>query len=136
MYYFFFNCFCKCVSLKPRFSGLRGAMAFALALNIPIASGTAILTTTLVICVFTVIVLGNWCFIVLWVMFSLYCFLLGGLTGTMLKLLDIDMHLDPRLASDDDEVSEPNRFAVSCFASCSLCGLLILLLCSCGIRII
>lgn len=59
-------------------AGLRGAMAFALALNLPLASGTLILTTTLVICVLTVIIFG-------------------GLTGKMLQLLDIDMHLDPRM---------------------------------------
>ena len=73
------------------FSGLRGAMAFALALNVPIAAGTVILTTTLVICVLTVLIFG-------------------GLTGTMLKLLDIDMHLDPRLASDDDDMAPATRF--------------------------
>jgi hypothetical protein len=66
------------------FAGLRGAMAFALVLNLPIPSGRVMLTTTLVMCIFTVI-------------------FFGGLSGKMLQLLDIDMHLDPRLASDEDD---------------------------------
>jgi hypothetical protein len=66
------------------FAGLRGAMAFALVLNLPIPAGRLMLTTTLVMCIFTVI-------------------FFGGLSGKMLQLLDIDMHLDPRLASDEDE---------------------------------
>lgn len=73
------------------FAGLRGAMAFALVLNVPVASGTLMLTTTLVLCIFTVLVFG-------------------GLSAKALQLLDIDMHLDPRLASDDDDGSRNSFF--------------------------
>lgn len=64
------------------FAGLRGAMAFALSMDVPIASGELIRTSTLFLCILTVL-------------------LLGSSTGKMLQLLDIDMHLDPRLASND-----------------------------------
>jgi len=41
------------------FGGLRGAMAFALSLNVPTPAQRAILTTTLIIVLFTVLVLGG-----------------------------------------------------------------------------
>ena len=60
------------------FSGLRGAIAFALSLGVPTESGSLILTTTLCIVLFTVIILG-------------------GAAPKMLELLKIPMHLDPEL---------------------------------------
>ncbi len=35
---------------------------------------------------------------------------LGSLSGKLLQLLDIDMHLDPNLASDDDDIGRQSRF--------------------------
>ena len=73
------------------FVGLRGAIAFALALEIPSDGGHMILTTTLMLCVFTVVVFGS-------------------STGLMMRFLDIDMHLDPRLASDEDDGRSDSRW--------------------------
>jgi len=42
------------------FAGLRGAMAFALTLNVPTPEQRAILTTTLILVLFTVLVLGGY----------------------------------------------------------------------------
>lgn len=52
------------------FAGLRGALAFALSLDVPSSNGGVILSTTLIICVATI-------------------FLLGSFAGFMLKLLGI-----------------------------------------------
>lgn len=41
------------------FAGLRGALAFALSLNVPVAVGGLMRSSTLIICVFTIFVLGS-----------------------------------------------------------------------------
>jgi len=55
------------------FAGLRGAIAFVLALMVPTVAKAEMLTTTLIIVVFTVLIFG-------------------GLTVPLLKLLNIEMH--------------------------------------------
>ena len=58
--------------------GLRGALAFALSINVPTPNGGTILTTTLFIALFTVL-------------------FLGGFTTKMLQVLKIQTGLDPTL---------------------------------------
>lgn len=66
-------------------------MAFALSIGVPTPSGKLMMTTILVVCIFTVVVLG-------------------GAAGKTLQFLDIDMHLDPSLASDDDDAMHDSRW--------------------------
>jgi len=73
------------------FSGLRGAIAFALALMVPTAAHPEILTTTLIIVVFTVLVLG-------------------GLTVPVLKCLGIEMGKDEEELNDNVAFARSNRF--------------------------
>jgi len=77
------------------FAGLRGAIAFALALDVPKALGgaTAIFTTTLMIIFFTVLVEG-------------------GVTITLLQKLNIPMNVDQDVSSSEmiDRPKESNLF--------------------------
>uniref|UniRef100_A0A6B2L1F4 Sodium/hydrogen exchanger n=1 Tax=Arcella intermedia TaxID=1963864 RepID=A0A6B2L1F4_9EUKA len=76
------------------FAGLRGAMAFALSLNIPSIAQRSILTTTLILGLFTVLVLG-------------------GATIPLLEFLDIPMgeeHLQPERENDEREFINSNWF--------------------------
>jgi len=73
------------------FAGLRGALAFALSLEVPTPNGSYLLTTTLCIVLFTV-------------------FLLGGTTTKVLQLLKIQIGLDPDLADAEDKEDKHNRF--------------------------
>ncbi len=62
------------------FSGLRGAIAFSLALHVPTPHGDVVLTSTLVIVLVSVLVLG------------------GG-TTTLLRLLRIRTGIDPGVSA-------------------------------------
>ena len=75
------------------FAGLRGAIAFALSLNVPTTNGKYILSATLGIVLFSV-------------------FIQGGLTKKLLQLLKVEMGLDPEIEgvrNEDEENDEKNR---------------------------
>lgn len=73
------------------FAGLRGALAFALSLNVPTTNGAYILSTTLGIVLFTVLILG-------------------GFTTKLLQLMHVKTGLDPDLADMEDKDDKGNRF--------------------------
>jgi len=73
------------------FVGLRGAMAFALTLNVPTPEQRAILTTTLILVLFTVLVLG-------------------GATTPLLEFLDIPRGSSVERENDEKEFVSTNWF--------------------------
>lgn len=67
------------------FGGLRGAIAFALALQVPTANSSAIVTTTLAVVLFTT-------------------FVCGGLTEPLLRQLSLKNYVEPPAALDADGI--------------------------------
>eukprot|EP01091_Cochliopodium_minus_P003673 TRINITY_DN13647_c0_g1_i1.p1 TRINITY_DN13647_c0_g1~~TRINITY_DN13647_c0_g1_i1.p1 ORF type:complete len:611 (-),score=133.86 TRINITY_DN13647_c0_g1_i1:204-1895(-) len=93
------NCFRKITNRIPFthqiiiwFSGLRGALAFALCLNLSsLPHGTAILTTTLCVAIFTIVFLGSF-------------------TSKLVRLLKIEIGLDPSILKNNSKENENHWF--------------------------